>query len=66
MYPNVGYLTNLTEWFQELDPVLRQIRKITKHPLYVAKKCAETYSSSNAAAREDILKLFTQIDQIEK
>ena len=34
------------------ENVLRQIRKITKnHPLDVAKKYVETYSSSSAAAR---------------
>ena len=33
------------------EPELRQIRKTTKKNLYldVAKKCVETYSSSNAA-----------------
>ena len=43
MYPNISKNT---------ETVLRQIRKTTKnHPLDVAKKYVETYSSSDAAAQ---------------
>ena len=46
-------LTKLTKDSKNSESVLRQIRKTTKnHPLDVAKKCVETYSSSNAAARD--------------
>ena len=41
-----------------------QIRKTTKnHPLEVAKKCVETYSSSNAAARN--LEERAQLNELE-
>ena len=46
----------------ELEPVLHQIRKTTKKPpfvlIYVAKKYVETYSSSNAAARDTKERVF--------
>ena len=42
--------TKLTKDSKNSETALRQIRKTTKnHPLDVAKKCVETYSSSNAA-----------------
>jgi len=47
MYPNISKY-----YSKNSETVLRQIRKTTKtHPLDVAKKFVETYSSSNAAAR---------------
>ena len=56
MYPNIYMftdLTKLTKDFKNSESVLRQIRKTTKnHTLDVAKKSVETYSSSNAAARD--------------
>ena len=40
--------------YKKTENVLRQIRKTTKknHPLEMAKKIVETYSSSNAAAHD--------------
>ena len=47
-----AYLTKLAKNSKNSKAVLRQVEKPLKnHPLYVAKKYVETYSSSNAAAR---------------
>ena len=51
-YYSYVYLTKLAKNSKNSETVLRQIRKTTKnHPLDVAKKYVETYSSSNAATR---------------
>ena len=47
------FLTKVTKELKNSENVLRQIRKPLKnHALDVAKKCVETYPSSNAAARD--------------
>ena len=52
-------LTKLTKDSKNSETVLRQIRKTTKKPpLDVAKNCVETYSSSNAAARDPEKRVF--------